>query len=100
MSQAGDGYIYVGGDFQRTYPMIGVLRWSPTSGNLQVNYNGWKSISVGGGGGGAEYTAGNGITITDNSISVDVSVIATKEYVDNLIGNSSALLDEAIAEVV
>ena len=31
-----------------------------------------------GGGGGSDYTAGQGITITNNEISVDTNVIATK----------------------
>ena len=33
----------------------------------------------GGGGGGSDYTAGQGITITNNEISVDTNVVATKE---------------------
>lgn len=37
---------------------------------------------IGEGGGGTEYTAGTGIDITNNEISVDTETIATKEYVD------------------
>lgn len=76
MGNAGNGYIFAGGDFQRTYPMTGVFRWNPSTGDLQVYYNGWKSITVGGGG--SEYTAGNGISIVDDAISIDTSVVALK----------------------
>lgn len=77
MGNAGNGYIFAGGDFQRTYPMTGVFRWNPSTGDLQVYYNGWKSITVGGGGG-TEYTAGNGISIVNDVISIDTSKVALK----------------------
>ena len=38
------------------------------------------------GGGGSDYTAGQGITITNNEISVDTNVIATKEDIPSLQG--------------
>ena len=39
-----------------------------------------------GGGGGSDYTAGQGITITNNEISVDTNVIATKSDIPSLQG--------------
>ena len=39
-----------------------------------------------GGGGGSDYTAGQGITITNNEISVDTNVIATKSDIPSLDG--------------
>ena len=130
MAQAGDGYIFVGGDFQRTYPMNGVLRWHPTNGDLQVCYkNLWLSISNGGSGGEGTTNYNNlinkpqingttlegNITITAESIGAlpsntsipsktsdltNDSGFVTQTYVDNLIGNTSSLLNEAISEVV
>ena len=47
----------------------------------------------GGGGGGTSYTAGTGITIADDTISVDTDTIATKNYVDTLVGNIESALD-------
>lgn len=128
MAKAGNGYIYVGGDFQRTYPMIGVLRWNPNTGDFQVNYNGWQSITIGGGGSGttnynnlSNKPSINGTTLQGN-ITISASDVGalpntttipsktsdltndsdfvTQEYVDNLVGNTSSLLNEAIAEVV
>lgn len=128
MAKAGDGYIYVGGDFQRTYPMIGVLRWNPNTGDFQVNYNGWQSITIGGSGSGttnynnlSNKPSINGTTLQGN-ITISASDVGalpntttipsktsdltndsdfvTQEYVDNLVGNTSSLLNEAIAEVV
>lgn len=97
MGKAGDGYIFAGGDFQRTYPMTGVLRWNPTNGNLQIFYGTWNNISV--------YTAGNGISINNNEISIDADVVPTFATISNLeetlrtefntqIGNINAVLDE------
>lgn len=128
MGKAGNGYIYVGGDFQRTYPMIGVLRWNPNTGDFQVNYNGWQSITIGGGGSGttnynnlSNKPSINGTTLQGN-ITISASDVGalpntttipsktsdltndsgfvTQEYVDNLVGNTSSLLNEAIAEVM
>lgn len=128
MAKAGDGYIYVGCDFQRTYPMTGVLRWNHNTGDFQVNYNGWQSITIGGGGSGTtnyndlnNKPSINGTTLQGN-ITISASDIGalpdtttipsktsdltndsgfvTQEYVDNLVGNTSSLLNEAIAEVM
>ena len=38
-----------------------------------------------GGGGGSDYTAGQGITITNNEISVDTNVIATKSDISSMV---------------
>lgn len=47
----------------------------------------------GGGGGGGSYTAGNGISIdANNIISVDTTVIASKNYVDTLVGDIYTIL--------
>jgi hypothetical protein len=84
MGKAGNGYIYAGGDFQRTYPMTGVLRYNPQSENLQIYYNGWRNLSTGGGGGGETiyYSAGNGISISEeNVISVNSSIVALKNEI-------------------
>jgi hypothetical protein len=128
MAQAGEDYIFVGGDFQRTYPMTGVLRWNTQNGTLQVNYNGWQTISIGGSGGGTlnynelnNRPQINGVTLEGN-ITINAETIGalpnttvipsktsdltndsnfvTKNYVDGLIGNASNLLNEAIDEVV
>lgn len=46
-----------------------------------------------GGGGGGSYTAGNGISIdANNEISVDTTVIASKLYVDTLVGDIYTIL--------
>lgn len=129
MAQAGEGYIFVGGDFQRTYPMNGVLRWHPTNGSLEVCYRKeWISVSTGGGGTGTTNynnltnkpqingtTLEGNITITAQSIGAlpntttipsktsdltNDSNFVTQSYVDGLIGNTSSLLNEAISEVV
>lgn len=41
-----------------------------------------SGIPYSGGGGGGEYTAGNGIDITNDEISIDDNVVATKTDVD------------------
>ena len=50
--------------------------------------------------GGSIYTAGYGIDIQDNTISVDTSVIATQQYVDDKIGAINNVLDAINGEVV
>ena len=52
------------------------LHTNETTGELE-----W-SIVQGGSGSGTQYDAGDGINIEDNTISVDTTVIATKDYVD------------------
>ena len=42
--------------------------------------------------GGASYTAGTGIDITEGAISVDTTVMATKAYVDDIVGDIEDLL--------
>ena len=49
---------------------------------------------------GSSYTAGYGIDIQDNTISVDTSVIATQQYVDDKIGAINNVLDAINGEVV
>lgn len=50
--------------------------------------------------GGSSYTAGYGIDIQDNTISVDTSVIATQQYVDDKIGAINNVLDAINGEVI
>ena len=49
-------------------------------------------------GGGSSYTAGNGIDITNDVISVDTSVIATKSSVDSIISGLSNYMDLSSAQ--
>ena len=49
-------------------------------------------------GGGSTYTAGNGINITNDEISVDTSVIATKSSVDSIISGLSNYMDLSSAQ--
>ena len=50
--------------------------------------------------GGSSYTAGYGIDIQDNTISVDTSVIATQQYVEDKIGAINNVLDAINGEVI
>ena len=50
--------------------------------------------------GGSNYTAGYGIDIQDNTISVDTSVIATQQYVEDKIGAINNVLDAINGEVI
>ncbi len=53
-----------------------------------------------GGSGDSDYTAGLGITIFDNKISVDTEIISSKEYVDSFIQTTIELIDELNGEVI
>ena len=54
----------------------------------------------GGSGGGGDYTAGEGVTILDNQISVDMEIISSKEYVDTFIQVTAELIDELNGEEI
>lgn len=51
---------------------------------------GTGNIDIQGGGGGADYTAGYGIDITDDTISVDTDNIATRDFVNSSIATNTA----------
>lgn len=62
---------------------------------LWVEVHNLNGISVNGqGGGGTTYSAGDGIDLTNDTISVNTNIIATMEYVNNMIGNVEIQLSE------
>ena len=62
-----------------------------TKGTITLNQSGDPTIALdAGGGGGGSYTAGNGIDITNDTISIDTSVVATQTDIANMVTTNTA----------
>lgn len=112
MAKAGDGYIYVGGDYRNTFPPLGVFRWHPETGDFQVYYNSWQSISVGNNGQSNDYNAltnkpringkelkGN-FTITAGDIGALSNTVKIPIKLSDLFNDSGFISETAIRSLV
>ena len=69
-----------------------------------VSYSAGNGISISNGviscnlESGKTYTAGTGLNLSNNSFSVNTDIIASREYVDDLVGNIDSILDSINGE--